>query len=196
MSIPTDCFYIILPFLTPRDLYTVSLLDSTTHNIAEGFLDPSVNDNKALIKACKSSDESLVVRLLRDSRVDPNAQTGSVMAIAVERGCYNIVEALLNDVRLIPDSNSLEAAAYHRQFDIFNLLLDDGRYDFNMPVDKGKYKNTKWIMRAIWEARRYDIIERLADNPKVRPLMDSKYLKSLSTVRRGTASCRAKNRWR
>lgn len=94
--------------------------------------DPSIQDNEAMIYACKIGSLGLVQILLEDDRVDPSAQNNEAICFAAQNGHLNIVDLLLKDNRVDPSTQNnrpLIIAAKKGHSDIVKLLLNNNRVD-------------------------------------------------------------------
>ena len=67
--------------------------------LKEDRVDPSIQDNQALISACKYHNIKILRMLLRDTRVDPTARGGLALALATGRGYSRTVALLTSDPR-------------------------------------------------------------------------------------------------
>uniref|UniRef100_A0A6C0CX79 Uncharacterized protein n=1 Tax=viral metagenome TaxID=1070528 RepID=A0A6C0CX79_9ZZZZ len=89
-------------------------------------VDPSANDNEALILAVTLNFPKIVRELLTDRRVDPSTQNNRVMRIANVFGYTEIVKLLLKDPRVDPTVNISEVIE-NGYTDILKILLNDKR---------------------------------------------------------------------
>jgi hypothetical protein len=62
-------------------------------------VDPSANDNEALMFACENGFVEMVKVLLQDPRVDPSARDNEAIRLACRKGYFEIVEALSESPR-------------------------------------------------------------------------------------------------
>lgn len=63
------------------------------------LVDPSIQDNQALISACEYHSVKVLRLLLRDKRVDPTARDGLALTLATERGYSRTIALLTSDPR-------------------------------------------------------------------------------------------------
>ncbi len=102
-------------------------------------VDPSVDDNYAIIKASKYGRIDIVNLLLQDKRVDPSAQENEAFLSAILQRETNIVQILLQDKRVDPSAKNnfaIGAASNCGYYDIVKILLQDQRVD---PSDDNNY---------------------------------------------------------
>jgi len=95
-------------------------------------LDPSAQDNMAIIWASGSGYFKVVELLLKDTRVDPSAQHNIAFIWASLHGHTQIVELLLKDTRVDPsaqDNIAIVDASGNGHTQIVELLLKDTRVD-------------------------------------------------------------------
>jgi ankyrin repeat protein len=71
--------------------------------------DPSDNNNKAIIEACRYRQIEIVKVLLNDKRVDPSANNNYELRWACENCHVEIVKILLSDSRVDPSANNNDA---------------------------------------------------------------------------------------
>ena len=69
--------------------------------LRDSRVDPSIQDNQALISACKHYKTKILKMLLKDSRVDPIARGRQALHLAVARGYSRTLGMLLRDPRYI-----------------------------------------------------------------------------------------------
>lgn len=124
MSLFFDSFYSILPFLDNKDKASVSNTCKDIHNISKIFLDPSSDDNRAIIDACRDSNISLIDHLLQDARVDINARDGMSLYDACKRGDSKVIERLLIDERIDVNVREGSAISYIIQHNMQDFMVD------------------------------------------------------------------------
>ncbi|KAJ3114652.1 hypothetical protein HK100_001587, partial [Physocladia obscura] len=79
-------------------------LTETYDYLIEKFpdLDPSLTKNFCIRFACMENHVEIVLRLLKDSRVNPAARNNQTLIFAAGAGSVEIVDLLLNDTRVDP----------------------------------------------------------------------------------------------
>ena len=100
-------------------------------------VDPSVNDNFAIIKASEKGYLEIVELLLKDYRVDPTLHKNRAIRWASENGHIEVVKCLLKDQRVDPTdyrnysivsaNYSIVSASDFNHIDIVKLLISDKR---------------------------------------------------------------------
>ena len=103
-------------------------------------VDPSINDNQAIIYASSVGYIILdiIKLLLNDPRVDPSENNNQAIKAASENGYTNVVKLLLQHPRVDPSSNNnyaINHAAYQGHFDVVKLLLKDERVKEKLQED-------------------------------------------------------------
>ena len=105
------------------------------------IVDPSVQDNLALLEACYYGNFEIVRLLLADPRVDPRAAGNWPVQISSKEGYFEIVRLLLDDRRVDPtadDNLALKWAISNGHTDVVQLLtqhqfrLDGPEYNRNI----------------------------------------------------------------
>jgi hypothetical protein len=95
-------------------------------------VDPTVENNEALISAIEIGDIEIFKMLLNDKRVDPSANRNYALRTAAYEGEDEIVMLLLMDRRTDPtdaNNDAWQAAVEGNKFTVVDLLLQDGRVD-------------------------------------------------------------------
>ena len=93
-------------------------------------VDPSVNDNFAIIKASEKGYLEIVELLLKDYRVDPTLHKKRAIRWASLHGHIEVVKCLLKDQREDPTdyrNYSIVSASANNHIDIVKLLISDKR---------------------------------------------------------------------
>lgn len=130
-------------------------------------VDPSAQDNQALLEASSKGHVDVVDRLLRDDRVDPSARKNAAIEFASYRGHIDVVNRLLEDDRVDPsDKNnySIMVATINGHLDVVNRLLEDSR------VNPFSYPNINIMIEWAMKNRRNDIIDRLIQDERFKLL--------------------------
>lgn len=115
-----------------RDVFTPIILSKRFHTkllLTYTSVDPSKNNNAALIYACEKNLTSVAILLLSDKRVDPGARCGQSLLIACELANEKLVTALLKHRRVDPNAQEaacLMSAVTSADQEIVQLLLDSG----------------------------------------------------------------------
>jgi ankyrin repeat protein len=95
-------------------------------------VDPSNEDNQAIINASIQGHFEIVQLLLQDPRVDPSAN--EAIQIASEYGYFEIVRSLLQESRVDPsDQNNIaiQRAIQNGNSEVVRILLEDSRVNSN-----------------------------------------------------------------
>ncbi|KAJ3062888.1 transmembrane and coiled-coil domains-containing protein 7, partial [Podochytrium sp. JEL0797] len=79
--------------------------------LAAGVVDPSVQNNAALIQACKNGHTEVVKVLTADARVHPGALDNQALAAAVLNNHVETVQLLLSDRRVDPSARCMFRAS-------------------------------------------------------------------------------------
>lgn len=96
-----------------------------------GF-DPSMNNSRALLRACSSGNVQVVRLLLEDGRANPGSTASSSLVYSSSKGYVELVRLLLGDKRTDPRAQDSIALLYASTFghaEVVKLLLEDGRVD-------------------------------------------------------------------
>ena len=129
--------------------------------IENNIVDPSENDNIALIIATKEGRDKVVEILLLDPRVNPSSQQNKAFKNATSSMSYNaaIVKLLLNDERLVIDDEEIKIAksgsfSKYILSDLENYgkykNIDLNQYDFDKFMNEIKNNNiilTKMLLK-------------------------------------------------
>jgi len=101
-------------------------------------LDPSSNNNFALLTACVRGNATAVARLLQDPKVNPAAMRSNSIKLAAERGHLDVLDVLLLDGRADPtdpgDDGAIMLAIKNKQGNAAIRLLQDPRVSSNAAV--------------------------------------------------------------
>ena len=100
-------------------------------------VNPAANDNYPIKIAADghifvNSHFDVTAMLLKEKQVDPSAEYSVALRYAAEAGNIRTVKLLLEDGRASPRdcaSYALHTAIYHREYDVVEALLQDGRVD-------------------------------------------------------------------
>lgn len=158
--LPNEILEYIFSFLEDKiSLFSVSQVCWKWYLICLRLIDPSSNNSFALRYSCERGYLSVVKKLLKDSRVNPNriGRLESPLDIACRCGFLDIVKVLIADGRVNPsekDNYNLAVAKFMGHFDIENFLLQDSRVQesllknpiqplFELP--KGDLKQIGWV---------------------------------------------------
>ena len=100
--------------------------------LSDPRVDPSMDQNKALLSAISSESSNVVKLILADSRVDPSADQNKALLSAISSGSSVVVKLLLNDSRIdpsIPDNMPIIVACKNKHAAIVTLLLKHSKFD-------------------------------------------------------------------
>ncbi len=101
-NLPLDVYNDIYSFLPNKDLLPVLRSSRETQQIAHRYLQPQINDNKAIKISSERGDLEAVRSLLQDPRVDPSAERNYSIRMASLNGHLEVVKLLLQDSRVDP----------------------------------------------------------------------------------------------
>ena len=93
-------------------------------------VDPSDNENEAIIEASMYGHWKVVKLLLQDTRVDPSDSQNNAIIEASRNGHLEVVKLLLHDSRVAPSDQDNEAiieASENGHWDVVKLLNNDSR---------------------------------------------------------------------
>jgi hypothetical protein len=89
-----DCMF---RFMGNHQLYNGPLLvNKQWHEIAEQYIDPSANNQRAICWAFQYGDLTMIDRLLADPRVDPFFDLAKVGQLAASRPDFKFMEKFLD----------------------------------------------------------------------------------------------------
>ncbi|PRP76097.1 hypothetical protein PROFUN_12902 [Planoprotostelium fungivorum] len=178
---PSEVWKIILD-LYPRDgtgWLSFMLVSRSAYQLGLTYFDFSIKNSRALVHATEKGLAYRVKALLRDPRVDPNAQRGAPIRRACALGHIEIVKMLLNDRRVDPaaDMNAgIQWASAGGHTEIVRMMLQDPRVD----------PSSRSSLALLWAASngRNDIVKMLLRDRRIDPYIraDACYRKS---VKRG-----------
>ncbi|KAI8900063.1 ankyrin repeat-containing domain protein [Globomyces pollinis-pini] len=129
-------------------------------------IDPTDDDNFAIITACTSGTIEVVQKLLKNEDVELEGCIGP----AGENGHAEVIKLLLQDDRIDPtedDSQALRLASENGHLEVVELLLEDGRAD---PSDDDNYA----ICFASLNGH-YEIVKLLMKDDRTDPSGDNNY---------------------
>ena len=119
-----------------QELFIVCVLEDWSDQVEillkDDRVDPSLDDNGAIVHACANGHTELAELLLKDTRIDYAARQNEPIILAVCNGHAKIVRMLLMELYVEPADRSNQAinsAAQNNQAEIIKLLLEDFRVD-------------------------------------------------------------------
>lgn len=135
------------------------------------YIDPSVNDNDAIVCACMEGNYDVVKLLLSHPHVNPADMENDAIILASERGHDDIVKVLLGDNRVDPsDQNNAAVISAINQghIKVVKLLMLDSRVN---PAD-----GNNEAIKLVWDneyygeddSLKYIMIELLLSDPRVK----------------------------
>lgn len=116
-----------------EDACTANDVDKVKEFLASGTIDPSANNNGAIIWACTKGYLQLAQELLKDPKVDPSACDNEAIVSASGCGRLEIVRLLLKDPRVNPTAQGNRAinnAYRYNHPEVAKELLKDFRVSF------------------------------------------------------------------
>lgn len=93
-----------------------------------GCVNPSADDNYAILSASYLGQTEVVRLLLQDERVDPSARDNYAIRSASEKGNAEVVRLLLQDKRVDPsakDNDAIQRASENGHTEVVELLKQD-----------------------------------------------------------------------
>lgn len=128
-------------------------------------IDPSIDDNWAVIEASKNGFTKIVKLLLLDKRVDPSHNYAIMKAS--ENGHYDVVQALLKDDRVDPsadDNYAIRHASENGHYKIVRALL-------TLPKERGVDPSIRYnlIIREASMNGYYEIVKMLLGDRRIDP---------------------------
>ena len=149
------------------EILDILLQDSPSWHPYRGRVDPSDNDNYAIICASEHGCLDIVNRLLQDPRVNPADSENKAIRLASRNGHLAVVNRLLQDPRVNPaEYKSIYWATKNGHIAVVNRLLQDERVGI-------PYDNIPWALQI----GQYDIAELLIKDSRTGPveIADLKY---------------------
>ena len=107
-------------------------------------INPSYNDNQAIIYSCENGNLEMVKLLLKDERVNPAMKNNKPIGYSSQFGHIEIVKLLLNDTRVDPsdyNNYALQYAKQHAHLNIVHLLWKDKRIKESLVIDNNDLYN-------------------------------------------------------
>lgn len=107
-------------------------LDIFNRIMRDPDIDPSCNDNDALLCACKLENIQMIGRLLLDKRVNPASNYNILLSTICKIGDVLILERLLQDERVDPSMHNgwvLDIACQYGHIEIVKRLLQHPKID-------------------------------------------------------------------
>lgn len=142
--------------------------DAETINILLHYVDPSEDQNEALIEASRRGYVEIVDMLLKDPRVNPNDMGSGSISLAAAEGRFELVKRLLEDPRIDPNGTGDEGqeaaivyASLYGYYDIVKILLNDFRVNPSIQYNQA-------IIDAA-ENGHYEVVKLLMDDNRVDP---------------------------
>ncbi|KAI9341184.1 ankyrin repeat-containing domain protein, partial [Obelidium mucronatum] len=132
--------------------------------LSDPRLDPSANENEALLGAIRKKANPTIMMLLADPRLDLSVGYNAILSEALEYENFQVVVALLSDPRLDPSISGNHAILLSTQFghvDLVKKLLEDSR------VDPGCWENLP--LRVAAKTGHFKIVELLLADIRVDP---------------------------
>jgi ankyrin repeat protein len=134
--------------------------------LSDHRLDPSFENNQAIIEAANNGNMVLFKLLLEDPRVDPSDQSNLALISAASRGHDDILQLLLQDPRVDPSDQDneaiIEAVRDFSDLITVKILLADPR------VDPSDQKNQA-IIEAVQDYSDLETFKILLADPRVDP---------------------------
>ena len=138
-----EFYYILIKSDPGKANWLTSALSSAVCNgnylvskvlLADQRVDPSDNDNEAIIWASSGGHLDIVKLLLADQRVDPSHNDNEAIRKASANDHLEIVKLLLADSRVDPsdyNNDAIRRSSRNGHLDVAMLLLADRRVDFS-----------------------------------------------------------------
>lgn len=122
----------MLEFLDNEELAPVTLINKRFCTAARLCMDPTVDDNRAIMWASENNAIESVRWLLQNGRADPSAGGDYAIRYASEFGHHKVVRLLLQDERVDPSADhnyAIQMTCFWNQVKVVRLLLKDDRVD-------------------------------------------------------------------
>eukprot|EP00586_Coscinodiscus_wailesii_P002507 CAMPEP_0172484750 /NCGR_PEP_ID=MMETSP1066-20121228/12336_1 /TAXON_ID=671091 /ORGANISM="Coscinodiscus wailesii, Strain CCMP2513" /LENGTH=311 /DNA_ID=CAMNT_0013249471 /DNA_START=128 /DNA_END=1063 /DNA_ORIENTATION=- len=152
-------------------------------------VNPSHNDDQAIIWASESGHLDLVLELLKNPRVNPEAQDNRSIFEASAKGHLSIVRALLKDSRVDPsddDNSCICWASCNGHLDVVKVLLSDDRVnpsnEDNYPIGTASVNGHLEIVRVILDDWRLVLPKGVKD--KIRTACENENLDMIKALLR------------
>jgi len=124
--------YICNAFLKRKDFVHLICTCKYLNRLFCRYLDPSLDDNKAIKWSSRHGNEHAVRFLLGDERVDPSSRNQQAIRFASGWGHSKVIKELLNHPKVDPcvqDNQAIRWAAEMGHVDVVYELLKDPRVD-------------------------------------------------------------------
>ena len=144
---------------------------ATVDMLIRSGMDPSVQNNWAIVVASVNGHLSLVDRLLQDARVDPSANDNFAINQASENDHLPVVNRLLQDARVNPSAcknRAIKSASRFGHLYIVDRLLQDARVD---PT-----KDSNYAIQLAFKHNHHHVLERLLRDDRVTSSLSDKRL--------------------
>jgi ankyrin repeat protein len=112
-----------------EELFIVAAAKGDTELVANMLQDPQVNpstnNNSAIMDAAKNGDKEMLAMLLEDGRIDPTYNNNILIRISASTGRLETVEVLLQDPRVDPtalNNYAIRTAITMKYADVVRLL--------------------------------------------------------------------------
>ena len=127
--------------------YGCSYIEVLKLLLQDSRVDPSAENNYAIIRASYHGYTEVVKLLLQDSKVDPSADNNYAFRVASYYSFIDIVKLLLQDSRVDPsakDNYAFRVASHSGNSQLVKLLLKDPRVKNTLTEEEiEKYENRK-----------------------------------------------------
>lgn len=127
-------------------------------------IDPSVNNNEAIMIASENGHVDVVRALLENDKVNPSSSDYGALEAASRKGQVDVVRVLLADDRVDPSVRrpwALHEASRKGQVDVVRVLLEDGR------VDPSVENNFPLVLAS--KHGHEDVVKILLEDPRIDP---------------------------
>jgi len=136
----------------------------------EDGVDPSIDNNNAILNASQYGYIDIVKELLKDERVDPSVLNNLTIQLASEFGRIEVVKELLKDDRVDPSGNfnyAIQLASLNGHVEIVKELLKDKRVN---PAS-----NNNYAIRYSSQNGHIDVVKELLKDKRVNPASNNNY---------------------
>ncbi len=132
--------------------------------LADQRVDPSYNNNRAILLASQHGYLEIVRLLLADSRVDPSADDNLIIIEASEHGYTEIIKLLLANKKVDPSDNhnhAIWAASIFGKTEVVKLLLGDNRVNpsdyYNEAIHSASQHGNKEVVKLLLGSDKIDL---------------------------------------
>ena len=140
-NLPLEIMVQIFQLLDRSDWHSILSTSRKFNKASKIVVDPSINNNFAIVFCSERGNHVAVKSLMVDQRVDPRARGGAAIKLASANGHSEVVKLLLNEIGY--DDEELEfsvtIAMYNGHKEVLLEILKDGRVDIDKNGNRLKW---------------------------------------------------------